>query len=192
MKTSHCRNLLLILSVVPLSVHASQAPRPTPTIDFSSKSLTELRQYLQTNDIETLTPRSKQSFNDSISTAAARERLSQLFDAASAAPSDLPTMHPGVTPELFELAQRLPTITVILISRYVPAAAADQPNLRVLGYGPHGPFCSCPWPDSAAPSEQANPAQADAHDDATNTQEEDSASDLADIFQRMRARWSRQ
>ncbi len=192
MKSLLFSKVLLILSVAPLVVRASQAPRPTPTIDFSSKSLTELRQYMQTNDIGTLTPRSKQSFNDSISTAAVRERLSQLFDAASAAPSDLPTMHSGVSPELFELAQRLPTITVILISGSVPAAAAEQPTLRVLGHGPHGPFCSCPWPDSGAPSEQANPAQADAHDDATNTQEEDSASDLADIFQRMRTRWSRQ
>lgn len=173
-------SLLVLVSVVPLSMHASETPsRPLSKVDFSSKSLAELREYVRSGDDNRLTPRSKQSF-------------------------DARVMHPEIFNELkndvlarlgmpqFVQAQQLPVMSIsFIVIRAVPAAA-EQPTPGSFRPGPHGPFCFCSWTDSASSTEQAQPTQGAAQDDPTDTQEEESVSALAGVFQRLRARWSGQ
>jgi hypothetical protein len=128
-------SLLFLLCVVP-GIQASEAPRPTPTIDFSSKTLKELVEYKRSNNLEALTPRSNQSYTDRFK-ALATQGINDVRAAL------------GITPEMIDQAQQRPTPIYI----FVPAAAMqgfDRAN-----HGPHNPHCICDLLDRLMPRQGA-------------------------------------
>ncbi len=106
------------------AIHASEAPRPMSTIDFSSKTLKELVEYRRGNNFEALTPRSNQSYTD---------RFKALFTQGI---NDLRAQL-GITPEMMAQSQQRP-ITIFL---FVPVAA--MPGLDPANHGTHNPHCVC-------------------------------------------------
>ncbi len=124
MKTSLCKNLLLIILLAPLGIDASETPSQTPTIDFSSQSMRELVEFQRNNNIQALTPRSHQSY------------ASRFRALANQSLNDLRAQL-GITPERMDQGDQQPAISVIFI---VPAAA-HTPNVGHAGG--HGPNCIC-------------------------------------------------
>lgn len=143
MKTQFFKNLFFLLAAVPFVLGASEAPRPTPTVDFSSRTMVQLVEYARSNNLEALTPRSNQSYVDRFK-ALANQRLNDLRAAL------------GITPEMMAQGQ-----LIIIIP-----AAAGVPNSGHVGW--HGPNCICDLLDQFM-SRQGAASDAD-HEDMT-TQE---------------------
>lgn len=125
MKTSLCRNLLLIILLAPLGIGASETPSQTPTIDFSSQSMRELVEYKRNNNFEALTPRSKQSYTN------------RFRDLSNQALNDLRTQL-GITPEMRAQAQQPARIFIV-----IPAAANQGDPMHPSWHGAHNPDCIC-------------------------------------------------
>lgn len=130
-------SLLFLLCATQFGIHASEAPRPTPTIDFSSRTMVQLIEYARSNNLEALTPRSNQSYVDRYN-ALANQRLNDLRA---------------------QLAEMMPQGQLIII---IPAAA-DMPNSGHEGV--HGPNCICHLLDQFM-SRQGAESDAD-HEDMT-------------------------
>lgn len=142
-------SILFILGVVS-GIQASEAPRPTPTIDFSSRSMRELVEYARSNNLESLTPRSHQSYTDRFK-ALANQGLNDLRA---------------------QLAEMMGQGQLIII---IPAAA-DVPNSGHVGG--HGPDCICDLLDQFMSRQGA--ASAAHHEDMTTeetTQNEEPTAD---------------
>lgn len=146
-------NIFFLSSTVSFATSASEAPRPVPTIDFSSRTMRELVEYARNNNLEALTPRSHQSYSNRFRTLTTQS-LNDLRDQLRA--------QLGITPEMMAQNQQQPAISVIFI---VPAAAAVPHSGHVDG---HGPNCICDLLDQFMPRQGA---ESDADHENMTTQE---------------------
>lgn len=157
MKTSLCKNVLLLISLVTLVLRASEVPCQTPTIDFSSASLRELVEYQRNNNVAGLTPRSKQSYTNRFRHLS-RDRFNDLRARLSTIPE----------------AQAQP-IRGVLFIRMIPAATQVADTRHARAHETHGLDCICHLLDQlmlpVAVQDQAHQnmdSNEDAHDITTH------------------------